>query len=66
MRVNTVVFFAGLVSQSVMIFCHNPWSSTLPPQSLVGVARAKRHLEPRTAREALEAPPEGVFTRGML
>lgn len=35
-------------------------------QSLVGVARAKRHLEPRTAREALEAPPEGVFTRGML
>ncbi|CAN7985720.1 unnamed protein product [Ixodes hexagonus] len=35
-------------------------------KSLVNIARAKRHLEPPDARAALETPPEGVFTRGML
>uniref|UniRef100_V5H7E8 Putative ribosomal protein l20 n=1 Tax=Ixodes ricinus TaxID=34613 RepID=V5H7E8_IXORI len=29
-------------------------------------ARAKRHQEPPNEKAALEAPPEGVFTRGML
>ncbi|KAM7312528.1 putative ribosomal protein L20 [Ixodes scapularis] len=35
-------------------------------KSLVNIARAKRHLEPPNEKAALEAPPEGVFTRGML
>uniref|UniRef100_A0A090X9Q2 Putative ribosomal protein l20 n=1 Tax=Ixodes ricinus TaxID=34613 RepID=A0A090X9Q2_IXORI len=33
-------------------------------KSLVNIARAKRHLEPPNEKAALEAPPEGVFTRG--
>uniref|UniRef100_A0A2R5LGB2 Putative ribosomal protein l20 n=1 Tax=Ornithodoros turicata TaxID=34597 RepID=A0A2R5LGB2_9ACAR len=35
-------------------------------KSLVGLARMKRFLEPAGPKAALEKPPDGIITRGML
>lgn len=35
-------------------------------KSLVGIARMKRFMEPAGPRAALEKPPDGIITRGML